>query len=274
MSAENYARFYLPGELLRGAVKIAFSQLIGTILTMAEMELRRLRHDPLEIVTRAIQPVLWVTVFGVVMARRVSIDVDNYISFIAPGVVLQSATFIALAYGIMLVFERESGILKKLLSSPIPRASVVLGRALAGGIRASTQYIIVLIAASLAGASLTSNILFLLLGYLVVIYVCMGFTAVSILLVSVMKTRERFMGIIGAVSMPLFFASNALYPIDIMPTAIRMFALVNPITYTVNMLRKILLYCSLDISGELVAVTLFFVATTIAAIRVLDKIVE
>ncbi|MCC6010419.1 MAG: ABC transporter permease, partial [Fervidicoccaceae archaeon] len=73
-------------------------------------------------------------------------------SFIAPGVVFQSATFISLAYGIMMVFERESGILKRLLSTPIPRSSIVIGRALAGSIRASTQYILVILSAFLVGA--------------------------------------------------------------------------------------------------------------------------
>lgn len=86
---------------------------ITSIFTFVEMELRRLRHDPIEVIARAVQPVLWVTVFGVVMAHRVAIGVQDYVSFITPGVVFQSATFMALAYGIMMVFERESGILKK-----------------------------------------------------------------------------------------------------------------------------------------------------------------
>lgn len=247
---------------------------VTSILVMAEIELRRLMHDPLEVATRAVQPILWVTVFGTVMAYRISIYVENYISFLAPGVVLQSAIFIALAYGIMLVFERESGILKKLLSSPAPRVSIIIGRALAGGVRASTQYVIVLAVALLVGAKLTSNIAMLILGYLVVVYTCMGFTALSILLASLMKTRERFMGIIGAISMPLFFTSNALYPLDMMPEPIKLIALVNPITYTVNVLRELLIYSKLDITADLIVITLFFVVAIFAAIKVVDRIVE
>jgi len=238
-------------------------------LAMVEMELRRLWHDPVEIATRAVQPVLWVTVFSVVMAHRVALGVQDYTSFIAPGVVFQSATFIALGYGIMMVFERESGVLKRLLSSPIPRANIVIGRALAGSVRASTQYIIVLASAALVGAKFTDNPLLLTAGYLIVIYVDIGFTAVSILLASVMKTRERFMGIIGAISMPLFFTSNALYP-----KPLQIVALFNPLTYAVDATRGLILYDKLDISMDLLALTIFNVLFLAIAIKELSKIIE
>jgi ABC-2 type transport system permease protein len=249
-------------------------KIFESILALVEMELRRLKHDPIEIITRAIQPILWVTVFGIVMARRVALGIQDYVSFIAPGVVFQSATFMALAYGIMMVFERESGVLKKLLSSPIPRANIVIGRSLAGAVRASTQYIIVLASAALVGAKFTSNPLLLIAGYFAVIYVCTGFTAISILAASLMKTRERFMGIVGAISMPLFFASNALYPIDIMPEALKIFALFNPLTYAVDILRKLVLYSELDIYIDLLALTIFNILSLTIAIKELNKIIE
>ena len=247
---------------------------ITSIFTFVEMELRRLRHDPIEVIARAVQPVLWVTVFGVVMAHRVAIGVQDYVSFITPGVVFQSATFMALAYGIMMVFERESGILKKLLSSPIPRTSIVIGRSLAGAVRASTQYVIVLASAAVVGARFSNNPLFLVAGYLATIYVCIGFTALSILVASVMKTRERFMGIVGAITMPLFFASNALYPLDMMPEAIRLFALVNPLTYAVDMVRKLVLYNEICILNDFFALTLFNVLFLLTAVKELNKIIE
>jgi len=245
-----------------------------SILALVEMELRRLKHDPIEIITRAIQPILWVTVFGIVMAHRVALGVQDYISFIAPGVVFQSATFMALAYGIMMVFERESGVLKKLLSSPIPRVNIVIGRSLAGAVRASTQYIIVLASAALVGAKFTSNPLLLIASYIIVIYVCTGFAAISILAASLMKTRERFMGIVGAISMPLFFASNALYPIDIMPEALKVFALLNPLTYAVDILRKLVLYNELDVLIDLLALTIFNIISLAIAVKELNKIIE
>jgi len=254
-------------------VKTSFK--LTPIFAMAEMELRRLRHDPLEIVTRAIQPILWVAVFGTVMARvRAFPSVGDYVTFIAPGVVLQSSTFIALAYGIMLVFERESGILKKLLSTPIPRSYIVLGRSLAGAIRASTQYVIVLASAAAVGARITNNPINLVLGYLILTYSCMGFTSLSILIASALKTRERFMGIIGAITMPLFFASNALYPLEVMPPAIQALSLINPLTYTVSALRTLLVVNTFNILNDFLAITAFVVVSIAAAMKTLNRIIE
>jgi len=59
-----------------------------------------------------------------------------------------------------------------------------------------------------------------------------------------MKTRERFMGILQAIAMPLFFASNALYPIEMMPAPLQAFSRVNPLTYVIQALRNALVYSS------------------------------
>lgn len=248
---------------------------LETILAMAELEIRRISHDPVEIITRAIQPIFWIAIFGSVMAKvRAFPSTGDYITFISPGVILQSSTFIALSYGIMLVFERESGVLKRLLSSPMPRSFIVIGRSLAGGLRASTQYIIVLIAAVAVGAKLTSDPIKLILGYIILIIASMGFTALSILIASGLKTRERFMGIIGAVTMPLFFASNALYPISVMPEAIQLIAEVNPLTYTVNALRTLLVEGSYAIGYDLAAIAIFDIFSIFAALKLLHRIIE
>ena len=61
------------------------------------------------------------------------------------------------------------------------------------------------------------------------------------LLASLLKTRERFMGIGQMVTMPLFFASSALYPLSIMPLWLRLIARANPLTYEVQGLRSLLL---------------------------------
>lgn len=252
-----------------------YKNAILSVLAMIEMELRRLRHDPLETITRAVQPILWVTVFGVIMARiRAFPSVGDYVTFITPGVILQSSTFIALAYGISLVFERDLGILKKLVTSPMPRSSIVIGRALAGGIRASTQYIIVLTSAMVVGAKIINNPINLLLGYTLLVYGCMGFTSLSMILAITMKTRERFMGVIGAITMPLFFASNALYPIDVMPYAIKYLAIINPLTYIVDILRKLLIYNSYEVFNDIIIVSIFIVCTTVIAIKILNRIIE
>jgi len=56
----------------------------------------------------------------------------------------------------------------------------------------------------------------------------------------VVKTRERFMGIGQVLTMPLFFASNAIYPLSMMLHGLQLIARVNPLTYLVNALRALM----------------------------------
>jgi len=246
------------------------------IAVFAELEARRLRHDPLEVFTRAIQPVLWLVVFAPIMSGRIPTPPGvSYVEFIAPGVLMQSASWIALSYGIMLVWERESGILKRLLATPLSRFTIVAGRALAGAVRASTQLLIVLTVVLAMGALTRLNPLGIVVGLAVLILSCMGFTAISILLASAMKTRERFMGIINAVVMPLFFTSNALYPVQIMPYALRVVAMFNPLTYIVDALRKSMIYGDYSsMQSDLLAIAVFVLISMMIASKVFKRIIE
>ena len=113
--------------------------------TVADMEVRKLRHDPLELLTRAVQPVLWLLIFGKVMAQTCAIPTGGlpYLDFLAPGILAQSALFVSIFYGIAVIWERDLGVLHKFLVSPASRAALVSGKALSAGVRALSQALIV-----------------------------------------------------------------------------------------------------------------------------------
>ncbi|MCX8024228.1 MAG: ABC transporter permease, partial [Thermanaerothrix sp.] len=87
---------------------------------IAELEARKLRHDPTELFTRAVQPALWLLIFGQVFARVRAIPTGNlsYLDFMAPGILAQSVLFIAIFYGISVIWERDLGVLHKIMASP------------------------------------------------------------------------------------------------------------------------------------------------------------
>ena len=123
------------------------------------MEGRKLLHDPTEMLTRAVQPALWLLVFGQVFTRTRAIPTGNlsYIDFMSPGILSQSVLFIAIFYGISVIWERDLGILHKFLVSPTPRSALVLGKALSAGHRGLTQAVIVYILAVLLGVRMDWN---------------------------------------------------------------------------------------------------------------------
>src|ERR1035438_6933896 len=85
---------------------------IEKTFVITEFELRKLRHDFTELVTRALQPALWLLVFGQVFSRSGAMHTGNtpYLDFIAPGILAQSVLFVAIFYGINVIWERDLGI--------------------------------------------------------------------------------------------------------------------------------------------------------------------
>lgn len=220
----------------------ALTGFLRDTLALADVELRKLRRDPTELLTRAIQPALWLLIFGQVFARLKSIPTGSldYLSFMVPGILAQSVLFIAIFYGISVIWERDLGILQKLLVSPAPRAALVLGKALSAGVRGLAQGIIIYVLALLLGIRLNFSI-----GHVagVIGFIVLGsalFSTFSLAVACIVKTRERFMGIGQVLTMPLFFASNAIYPIASMPEWVRAVANLNPLSYQVDALRALM----------------------------------
>ncbi len=209
----------------------------------ALVELQKLRHDRTELVTRTVQPALWLLIFGQTFSRLHVINTGNvpYLSFLAPGIIAQSALFISIFYGIQIVWDRDAGILAKLMVTPSPASALITGKAFAAGVRSIAQVIGVLVIALLMGIHLSFNPLHILAAMAVVMLGSAFFSCLSMTLAGLVRNRDRLMGIGQAITMPLFFASNALYPVDIMPGWLHALSTVNPLSYEVNALRSLLL---------------------------------
>jgi len=241
----------------------AIASFIGKTLTIAELEARKLHHDSTELITRAVQPALWLLIFGEVLASVRAIPTGSlpYIDFMAPGILAQSVLFIAIFYGIAVIWERDLGILHKLLASPTPRSALVIGKALSAGERALVQAIIIYSLALLLGVKINWDML-ALAGVLVVVLLGSAlFSTFSLIIACLVKTRERFMGIGQVLTMPLFFASNAIYPISIMPSWLQVASEINPLTYEVDALRSLMIVGGVSVYGALVDLAVLLTVT-------------
>ncbi len=217
-------------------------RLVTDTVTIARAELRKVARDPLEIFTRAVQPLLWLLVFGTVLAQVRAIPTGNlgYLDFLAPGVLAQSALFSAIFYGIAVIWERDLGVVHKLIVSPAPRVSLVLGKAIAGGLRALAQAFLVYVAAALIGIHLRLDPISVGGVALTIVLGAALFATFSLDIACLVRSRERFMGIGQLLTMPLFFASSAVYPVSLMPDWLKIVASVNPLTYMVDALRVLM----------------------------------
>jgi ABC-2 type transport system permease protein len=259
-----------PGDLASPARSAPPNQLtaaiafVETTLVIVELEVRKLRHDYTDLITRAIQPALWLLLFGEVFSsiRAIPTGGVRYLDFMTPGILAQSVLFVAIFYGIAVIWERDMGILQKFLASPAPRTALVLGKALSAGVRALVQAAIVYALALALGVQLNGNPLALLGVLATVLLGAALFATFSLIIACLVKTRERFMGIGQVLTMPLFFASNAIYPIVIMPTWLQVISHLNPLSYEVDALRALMLAGGTSSFGLGLDFIVLLVATT------------
>jgi len=242
-------------------------------MVILEFEVRKIIHDPLELLVRMIQPILWLLVFGTMFNRYKIIDTGNlsYLSFLTPGVIAQSILFTSIFYGIAITWDKDSGILAKLMATPTSRGSIVLGKGLSAGFRGVVQSVVIIVLAIPLGVTFIFTPLNILcvIGIIVLASTC--FACLSIVFASLLRRRERFMGVIQLITMPLFFASNALYPLEAMPQLLQDVTRINPLYYVVDGLRSLLItgnVASVPLDfGALLLFTVFFVLAGIWGIK-------
>lgn len=245
------------------------------VSAFAIVELQKLQHDRTELIMRMVQPALWLLIFGTTFSKLHVIDTGSvsYLAFLAPGIIAQSALFISIFYGIQIIWDRDSGVLAKLMVTPAPASALVTGKSFAAGVRSVAQIVGVLGLAYLMGVQLTANPLRVLAAIAVVMLGAAFFACLSMTLAGLVRNRDRLMGIGQAITMPLFFASNALYPVDVMPRWLRVLSTVNPLSYEVDALRGLLIgpgYHLIDIAVLAVAA----VAGIAAASALLPRVVR
>jgi ABC-2 type transport system permease protein len=174
--------------------------------------------------------------------------------------------FAAIFYGIAAIWERDLGVLHRYMVSPAPRSALVLGKAVSSAARGLSQAIVVYVLALLLGIEVDLNPASLVS---VAALIALGsglFSTFSLIIACIVKTRERFMGIGQVLTMPIFFASNAIYPIDIMPGWLKSISLANPLTYQVDALRALMLTGGVSKFGLAVDCLVLVVITSVLVV--------
>jgi ABC-2 type transport system permease protein len=254
-----------PPPVTPDSLAAGLGRLASRIVTLCWVELRKIRHDRTELYTRAIQPALWLLIYGEVFTHVRAIPTPDgipYLDYLTPGILAQSALFIAIFYGIQIIWERDAGVLTKLMVTPTPRSALITGKAFAAGVRSLVQGVVVVIIAAILGVALTTNPLKLIGAAIILVLGSAFFSCLSMSIAGLALARDRLMGIGQAITMPLFFSSSALYPVAVMPGWLRAISLVNPLTYEVEALRALLIGTSTILWLD----SLVLVSATIASI--------
>jgi len=190
------------------------------------------------------QPLVWLLLFGTMFSsafKKNPLPAEfgsvSYLAFITAGIVVSTVMGSAIAGGIPFMFDKENGFLEKLLAAPIRRESLLLSRFLYVMTYSTVQALLVLALARLMGVQVAAGILGLPLIALFILLLCAGFTLLSMMMAFLLDGHANFFMILGFLTTPLFFVSNALVPIETMPLGFRIAAWLNPLTYGVLGIR-------------------------------------
>jgi len=218
--------------------------ILSDTYTIFWREMKRYRKSRAGVLIRLIQPAIWIIVVGNIFAetqpliQTVGFD-GEYIEFMAPGVIVLTAIFTSIFGGVNTLWDRRYGFMNKVLTSPLSRSSIAIGKILAISLIAALQASLIIGIALAIGVSLPN--LFVIVPIMaIVILFSLGFSGISVIIAATAKSQETFWGLINFLGMPLFMLSPALFPLELLPEWLAFAAKLDPVTYTVLLLRELM----------------------------------
>ncbi len=216
--------------------------IISDIYYVMWREMKRYSKSRIGILIRLVQPIIWIIVVGNTFAQTQPLIesigfTGKYIEFITPGIIVLTAIFTSIFGGINTLWDRRYGFINKVLTLPIARSSIVLGKMIAISLIATLQACLILGISFIIGVNITNavNVLFIVP---IIILFSLGFSGISIIVATTTRSQEAFWGIINFLGMPLFVLSPALFPLALLPDWLAFIAQFNPVTYAILLIRN------------------------------------
>ncbi len=242
--------------------------ILSDTYTVFWREMKRYRKSRSGVLIRLIQPAIWIIVVGNIFAetqpliQTVGFD-GEYIEFMAPGVIVLTAIFTSIFGGVNTLWDRRYGFMNKVLTSPLSRSSIAMGKMLAISLIAALQASLIIGIALAIGVSLPN--LFVIVPIMaIVILFSLGFSGISVTIAATAKSQETFWGIINFLGMPLFMLSPALFPLELLPEWLAIAAKFNPVTYTILLIRGMMTGVTEGVNSLLsIGIIIVFVVTMI-----------
>lgn len=200
-----------------------------------------LRREPFNMAFNLVNPVILLIFMGGAFQGVAQSSVGgDYRAYLLPGILALTAFGNSMAGGIPLLFDKENGSLLRLMSMPISRASILVGRFLAVNINTTLQCLIILVLGLLFGIRIASGIGGVLTLLAISLLLGFGVTVISLILAFVLENHGDFFAILGISALPVSFLSSAFVPLDSLPLWMQLLAWVNPMTYAIDGMRSLI----------------------------------
>ncbi len=212
--------------------------LFNAFIKICKRDIKILFRLKINLIASIVGPVAWLAVLG---SLPMSTNSGRYLDYVTPGIMVMSVMMPSLQSGLLTSADKIYGYLKKIFATPTPRPVIVMGKITAAMSKGMIHLSAVLATAWILGARMEGGLAGLLLVFGCALFFAMGLSALSIFIAFKVADLHGFGAIISLVSLPLFLASSALMPLDKMPAWLRCVASINPVTYIIDISRKIML---------------------------------
>jgi ABC-2 type transport system permease protein len=209
-------------------------------------DILRYYRDRWRLIASLAQPLLFLIVFGSGLSSSLgggsvfgSTKGFSYVQFMYPGIIGMSILFTAIFGAMSIVWDREFGFLKEVLVAPIDRWAVAIGKALGGTTQAMIQGLIILVLAPFVGVRL--NLITVLEIVPLAAVLAFGLASFGVALASIMKSLQGFQVVMNFLMMPMFFLSGALFPLTNLPGWMTWVTRLDPASYGIDPLRRVVL---------------------------------
>jgi ABC-2 type transport system permease protein len=269
-------------------------------LTIFWRDMKKFFRSRAMLFTALVQPALWLALFGLSMSsnfdlitagapNQLGVVSVSYLTFMAAGVISMTVLFTCLYGGISLQFDKQFGLMKEIVASPLPRSHILLGLSLSGVAKSLIQSAIIVLFGFVLGVrffegfTIAQTLLSVLGIVLFIVLFALGLLFLASTVAMHLETHESLQGVITLLSLPLFFASNALYPINSLPLAIKLVSYGNPLSYFITGMRYFSLgsnfysvgtyytYGTSDVLTALVFLLVFDIVMFLLALRAIKK---
>ena len=196
-----------------------------------------------EIVGMLIQPVLWVLIFSKGMASMMggSMVGGEYLSFMLPGIMALTTLGGAIGGGFTWLSERVAGLVREYWVAPVSRLGILVGNSIAGVSKSLLQTFVIVVVGLLSGATFSTSVLGVLGSIVLVAGFGFGFSGIALSLASSTDNEGGYHAMVMLLNLPLLFLSNALYALDTLPNWMQVAAKINPTSYIVDGIRRLML---------------------------------
>jgi ABC-2 type transport system permease protein len=221
----------------RGYISLTIE--LNAVYVIVMREFKKFIRERSRLLSAVARPMIWLFLVGAGMSRLVKpVEGVSYTQFIFPGILGMTILFSSIFSSISIIWDKEFGFMKEILIAPVSRFSIVLGKALSGTVVSTIQAAVILLLFPIVGISLDAPTAIAVL--VVCAFVAFSISAFGIVLATFYESYESFSVIMNFIVMPMFFLSGAMYPVKLLPDALRMVSKINPLTYGVDALKHLL----------------------------------